>query len=33
MMGAALTTAGGLMFTGEGEGWFRAYDAKSGDVL
>ena len=28
-----LTTAGGLMFTGEGDGWFRAYDAKSGDVL
>ena len=33
MMGGALTTAGGLMFTGEGDGWFRAYDAKSGDVL
>ena len=28
MMGGALTTAGGLMFTGEGDGWFRAYDAK-----
>ena len=28
MMGGALTTAGGLMFTGEGNGWFRAYDAK-----
>jgi PQQ-dependent dehydrogenase (methanol/ethanol family) len=33
MMGGALTTAGGLMFTGEGTGWFRAYDAKTGDVL
>src|SRR6478736_8481327 len=33
MMGGALTTAGGLMFTGEGDGWFRAYDAKSGKVL
>ena len=33
MMGGALTTAGGLMFTGEGDGWFRAYDAKTGDVL
>ena len=33
MMGGALTTAGGLMFTGEGDGWFRAYDAKSGEVL
>ena len=28
MMGGALTTAGGLVFTGEGNGWFRAYDAK-----
>jgi alcohol dehydrogenase (cytochrome c) len=33
MMGGALTTAGGLVFTGEGDGWFRAYDAESGDVL
>jgi alcohol dehydrogenase (cytochrome c) len=33
MMGGALTTAGGLMFTGEGTGWFRAYDAKDGKVL
>jgi PQQ-dependent dehydrogenase (methanol/ethanol family) len=33
MMGGALTTAGGLMFTGEGDGWFRAYDAKDGKVL
>ena len=33
MMGGALATAGGLVFTGEGDGWFRAYDAKSGKVL
>ena len=33
MMGGAFTTAGGLMFTGEANGWFRAYDAASGDVL
>ncbi|MEG6508650.1 PQQ-binding-like beta-propeller repeat protein [Methyloligella sp. 2.7D] len=33
MMGGALTTAGGLVFTGEGDGWFRAYDAENGDVL
>ena len=33
MMGGALTTAGGLMFTGEGDGWFRAYDAKTGKIL
>jgi alcohol dehydrogenase (cytochrome c) len=33
MMGGALATAGGLVFTGEGDGWFRAYDAESGNVL
>ncbi|MHA1179506.1 MAG: pyrroloquinoline quinone-dependent dehydrogenase [Alphaproteobacteria bacterium] len=33
MMGGALATAGGLVFTGEGNGWFRAYDAENGDVL
>jgi PQQ-dependent dehydrogenase (methanol/ethanol family) len=33
MMGGALTTASGLVFTGEGTGWFRAYDAKDGKVL
>ena len=33
MMGGAFTTAGGLMFTGEANGWFRAYDAASGKVL
>ena len=33
MMGGPLTTAGGLVFAGEGDGWFRAYDAKDGKVL
>jgi len=33
MIGGVLTTAGGLVFTGEGNGWFRAFDAKSGKVL
>ena len=33
MMGGTLATAGGLVFTGEGDGWFRAYDAENGDEL
>src|SRR5437867_4440005 len=33
MMGGATATAGGLVFTGEGNGWFKAYDAKTGTVL
>ena len=33
MIGGALATAGGLVFTGEGNGLFKAYDAKSGKVL
>jgi alcohol dehydrogenase (cytochrome c) len=33
MIGGILATAGGLVFTGEGNGWFRAYDAKTGSVL
>ena len=33
MMGGTLATAGGLVFTGEGNGWFRAYDAENGDEL
>jgi len=33
MIGGALTTAGGLTFAGEGNGLFKAYDAKSGKVL
>lgn len=30
MMGGALATAGNLVFTGEGNGWFDAFDAKTG---
>jgi PQQ-dependent dehydrogenase (methanol/ethanol family) len=33
MIGGALSTKGGLVFTGEGNGLFKAYDAKTGDVL
>ncbi len=33
MIGGATATAGGLVFTGEGNGWFKAYDARTGDVL
>ncbi|MGH7539057.1 MAG: pyrroloquinoline quinone-dependent dehydrogenase [Gemmatimonadales bacterium] len=33
MIGGATATAGGLVFTGEGNGWFKAYDAKTGAVL
>ncbi len=33
MMGGALATAGGLSFTGEGNGNFNAYDSKSGKLL
>ena len=33
LMGGALATAGGLVFTGEGNGNFNAYDAKSGKKL
>jgi alcohol dehydrogenase (cytochrome c) len=33
MMGGALSTAGGLTFTGEGNGNFNAYDSKSGKQL
>ncbi len=33
MMGGALSTAGGLTFTGEGNGNFNAYDSKSGKML
>jgi PQQ-dependent dehydrogenase (methanol/ethanol family) len=31
--GGTLATAGGLVFMGESDGWFRAYDAESGKVL
>jgi alcohol dehydrogenase (cytochrome c) len=33
MIGGILATAGGLVFTGEGNGRFRAYDAQNGNVL
>jgi PQQ-dependent dehydrogenase (methanol/ethanol family) len=33
MIGGILATAGGLVFTGEGNGLFKAYDADSGKVL
>ncbi|HMK71186.1 MAG TPA: PQQ-binding-like beta-propeller repeat protein [Xanthobacteraceae bacterium] len=33
MIGGILATAGGLVFTGEGNGWFKAYDAKNGHLL
>lgn len=33
MIGGALATAGGLVFTGEGNGMFKAYDAKGGKLL
>lgn len=33
MIGGALATAGNLVFTGEGNGLFKAYDARSGKVL
>ncbi len=33
MIGGVLATAGGLVFTGEGNGYFKAYDAKTGKVL
>jgi alcohol dehydrogenase (cytochrome c) len=33
MIGGILATAGGVVFTGEANGWFRAYDAKTGKVL
>ena len=33
MMLVLLATAGGLVFAGEGNGWFKAYDAKTGTVL
>ncbi len=33
MMGGALATAGGLTFTGEGNGKFNAFDSRSGKLL
>jgi len=31
--GGTLATAGGLVFVGEGDGWLRAYDARTGYVV
>ena len=33
MIGGILATGGGLVFAGESNGWFKAYDAKSGKIL
>jgi PQQ-dependent dehydrogenase (methanol/ethanol family) len=33
MIGGILATAGGLVFAGESNGWFKAYDAKDGKAL
>jgi PQQ-dependent dehydrogenase (methanol/ethanol family) len=33
MIGGVLATAGGVIFTGEGNGYFKAYDSETGAVL
>jgi PQQ-dependent dehydrogenase (methanol/ethanol family) len=33
LIGGVLATAGGLVFNGEGNGWFRAFDSRSGKEL
>ena len=33
MIGGSLATAGGLLFTGEANGWFKAYDTANGKVM
>src|SRR2546428_13130533 len=33
MMGGATASVGGFVFTGEGNVWFKTYDAKTGKVL
>ena len=33
MIGGILATAGGLVFTGEGNGHFKAYDTRTGAIL
>jgi PQQ-dependent dehydrogenase (methanol/ethanol family) len=33
MIGGILATGGGVVFAGESNGWFKAYDAKTGSVL
>jgi len=33
MIGGILATAGGVVFAGESNGWFKAYDASDGGIL
>ncbi len=33
MIGGILATGGGLVFAGESNGWFKAYDAGNGSIL
>ena len=33
LIGGVLATAGGLVFNGEGNGWFKAFDAANGKEL
>lgn len=33
MIGGIMATAGGVVFTGEGNGWFRGYNSKTGERL
>jgi len=33
LIGGVLATAGGLVFNGEGNGWFKAFDSKTGKIL
>src|SRR5208337_1344701 len=33
MIGGILATSGGLVFAGEGNGWFRAYNSTNGKML
>ena len=33
MIGGILATAGGVVFAGEANGWFKAYDSANGNVL
>ena len=33
LIGGVLATAGGLVFNGEGNGWFKAFDSKTGKEL
>ncbi|HKK16462.1 MAG TPA: PQQ-binding-like beta-propeller repeat protein, partial [Gammaproteobacteria bacterium] len=33
MIGGILATGGGLVFTGEGNGWFRAYNSDTGELM